>query len=419
MKLLRASILLLSTAVKVTAQSDTSCPNDEALVEISVVTKSANVTTLSYGYSFSLTDTTSNNVTFECIGCEFVPQEFEGDYPDSFTTYESKACVPKDHCHRFLIGTTKERWGSTRIIDDFESFTLNWDGESLLENFNAYSFDRIDFGQCESKCSSDQSEFEFFIARNQSAYMDGLSWNLTGSDGAELYADSAPDNTASLVHAIECVAKDDCVKFGIGYPIDDETFYSVRLGNVMYADGKLVAPYPAGKALHMGGCKSSDVCSKGDTWFEAQLNFKDTFSKNGTDYYALGNGEVNWLLFQEDGNGDYYYDDFDGYSFGESYAVGQCIPADKCSQFAINTRVIEGLDSYIVSEGGSELTERVTRNDGDEADFADYSFEGTTTTGTSSCPSDVWGDDEGSAAPLHIKSMFAGLVALAVTVLHV
>ena len=143
---------------------------------------------------------------------------FEGDYPDSFTTYESKACVPKDHCHRFLIGTTKERWGSTRIIDDFESFTLNWDGESLLENFNAYSFDRIDFGQCESKCSSDQSEFEFFITRNQSAYMDGLSWNLTGSDGAELYADSAPDGTASLVHAIECVAKDDCVKFGIGYP---------------------------------------------------------------------------------------------------------------------------------------------------------------------------------------------------------
>lgn len=44
--------------------------------------------------------------------------------------YASLLVLPKDHCHRFLIGTASDRWHSQRITDDFESFILNWDGES-------------------------------------------------------------------------------------------------------------------------------------------------------------------------------------------------------------------------------------------------------------------------------------------------
>ncbi|KAL3783560.1 hypothetical protein ACHAWO_003266 [Cyclotella atomus] len=45
------------------------------------------------------------------------------------------------------------------------------------------------------------------------------------------------------------------------------------------------------------------------------------------------------------------------------YAVNRCIASDKCSEFSINTRVIEALDSYVVAENGKELTERVEHGD--------------------------------------------------------
>lgn len=183
--------LLTSAAVYVTAQ-DTSCTDGEALVDFSLLSKDKSETLDPTGrYSFSLLDTTTVNVTFECMDCEFVPQGLEDEWEDSYTSYDMQVCLPKDHCHRFLIGTTMERWQGLRIIDDFESFVLNWNGESLLDNFNAYSFGRIDFGQFESKCSSDQAEFEFFMTRNQTEGEDTIAWNLTGGDEV-LYADTAP-----------------------------------------------------------------------------------------------------------------------------------------------------------------------------------------------------------------------------------
>lgn len=151
-------------------------------------------------YSFSLLDTTTGNVTFECMDCQFAPEGTQDMWEDSYASYGKQVCLPKDHCHRFLIGINHERsWHSRPITEDFESFTLNWDGESVLDGFNAFTFGRIDFGQCESKCSSDQAEFEFYMTRNQTEYGSHLAWKSTGGDGSVLYADSAPVG-ASLLH---------------------------------------------------------------------------------------------------------------------------------------------------------------------------------------------------------------------------
>jgi hypothetical protein len=414
MKLSIAAALLTSSAVYVTAQ-DTSCTDGEALVDFSLLSKDKSGTLIRTGrYSFSLLDTTTGNVTFECMDCQFVPQGFEDEWEDSYTSYDTQVCLPKDHCHRFLIGTTLERWQSLRITDDFESFVLNWDGESLLDNFNAYSFGRIDFGQCESKCSSDQAEFEFFMTRNQTEWEDTLAWNLTGGDEV-LYADTAPVGP-SLLHSLECVPKNECLTYRVGYSLGDVTHYSIRLDGVMYADGELKGAYPQGTKLQLGQCEASDVCAGGDSFFEAQLNFLNTFTKNDTEYYALSNLEVNWLLVEESSSMELFFKDFPGYEFGKSYAVNRCIASDKCSQFEINTRLIEGLDSYTVVENGQELTERKTHDEDDDSIFADYSFQGTTTTGTTGCPANVWGGEPGSAGShfVGIQTFLMGVVAATV-----
>jgi hypothetical protein len=416
MKLSIAVALLTSAVVYVTAQ-DTSCTDGEALVDFSLLSKDKSETLYPMGqYSFSLLDTTTGNVTFECMDCLFVPQGLQDDeWEDSYTSYDMQVCLPKDHCHRFLIGTTLERWQSLRITDDFESFVLNWDGESLLNNFNAYTFGRIDFGQCESKkCTSDQAEFEFFMTRNQTEWEDTLAWNLTAGDEV-LYTDTASIGP-SLLRTLECILKDECLTYRIGYSLPDAAYYSIRLDGVMYADGELKEAYPEGSKLQLGQCESSDVCAYGESLFEAQLNFLDTFTKNGTEYYALSNLEVSWLLVAESGGMELFFQDFPGYEFGKSYAVNRCISSDKCSQFEINTRLIEGLDSYTVVENGQELTERKTHGEDDDSTFADYSFQGTTTTGTTGCPVNVWGGEPGSAGShfVGIQTFLMGVVAATV-----
>ena len=244
--------------------------------------------------------------------------------------------------------------------------------------------------------------------------MEEIAWNVTGSDGAVLYSDVAPVNTSSFIHTIECLPKDDCLTLHIENPFD--TFYSVRHDGVIYADGKLEAFYPGDKKVYFGDCKAEHVCTEEtDSLFQAQLNFLDSFVNNGTEVYALANGEINWLLAQDStvyaSFVDNFIKDFGGYEFGQSYAVSRCINKTECSQFAINTRVIEGLESYYVFEDKEELKERVLHSEDDEKEFAGYAFGGTTTTGTTGCPTDVWAKEEGQSAAGY-RSMTGGFLAV-------
>lgn len=255
------------------------------------------------------------------------------------------------------------------------------------------------------------------MTRNHTDWEDTLAWNLTGDNDSVLYADVAPIGP-SLLHTLECVPKDECLTYRIGYPLVDKSYYSLRLDGVMYADGELKGNYRVGGTkLQFGQCEASDVCPEGESLFEAQLNFLDAFTKNGTEYYALANSEVDWLVVEEEAGVEIYFQNFAGYEFGQSYGVNQCIAPGKCSQFAINTRLIEGLDSYSLMENGQELTELIVHGEDDEATFAGYSYEGTTTTGTTRCPKNVWGDKSGSARSHYvgIQLVLMAVVAAAVT----
>lgn len=86
--------------------------------------------------------------------------------------------------------------------------------------------------------------------------------------------------------------------YRVGYSLGDVTHYSIRLDGVMYADGELMGAYPEGTKLQLGQCEASDVCADGESFFEAQLNFLDTLTKNDTEYYAVSNVEVGWLLVE-------------------------------------------------------------------------------------------------------------------------
>ena len=410
-----------------TAQSvEPSCSGDEALVELSAITKNINNTDLGgdydpFGLSLALLDTTNGNVTFDCTNCKFIVDGLESSYNDTMTSYEQKKCLPKDHCHRFLLGTNEERWRGERIIDYFETFTLKWDGESLLGDFNAYSFGRIDFGGCDpTTCSPEEAEFEFFLTNNENTMIQDVAWNVTGSDGMVLYSDVAPVNTSSFIHAIECLPKDDCLTFHIEKPFD--TFYSLRYDGVIYADGKLEAFYPEGKKVYFGDCRAEHVCTEeSDSYFQAQLNFLDSFIHNGTEVYALADTEINWVLVQDRSVYatvvDNFFKDFDGYEFGESYSVGRCINMTECSQFVINTDVLVGLESYYVFEEKEELKERVTHAEDDDKEFAGYEFGSTTTTGTKGCPANVWAEDVGQSAA-GLKSLTGWFLAVVLVMMY-
>ena len=72
-----------------------------------------------------------------------------------------KMCLPTNDCYRLTVGRV-----ITRSM--FANFTLQWQGKTLvgIENKPEYkTFKSLDFGNnCQqSRCSSNQSEFEFFL----------------------------------------------------------------------------------------------------------------------------------------------------------------------------------------------------------------------------------------------------------------
>ena len=84
-----------------TAQSvEPSCSGDEALVELSAITKNINNTDLGgdydpFGLSLALLDTTNGNVTFDCTNCKFIVDGLESSYNDTMTSYEQKNACPR------------------------------------------------------------------------------------------------------------------------------------------------------------------------------------------------------------------------------------------------------------------------------------------------------------------------------------
>jgi len=95
-----------------------------------------------------------------------------------------KMCLPTNDCYRLTVGRV-----ITRSM--FANFTLQWQGKTLvgIENKPEYkTFKSLDFGNnCQhSRCSSNQSEFEFFLYQ----YIDDnrtITWNLVDDESDKNY----------------------------------------------------------------------------------------------------------------------------------------------------------------------------------------------------------------------------------------
>ena len=353
------------------------CEDSEALFEFNQWTGQ------NYFDAWRVEDMNGNKV----LGCD----DMYGCDTTFFQMYTYRACLPRDTCHRFLIGGSWQ-WVQDYHLVDAPSFTVKYDGNELLKS-DSWLFDTITFGgeNCQSSpCDSEtESTIQFFMSSPSATSDDNrsCSFNPDLHWEVDLYNDTTSASSqngiipgcnanSTLFFETICVPKDACTSFFIS-PSSNATrppssaAIQLSMDDIVYRKTRLSSDWDSNeireKTTHMGKCTVDDLCLKdSEALFQVDLETPTTYN----DLSAIPSNSVDWRLgyIDEDLRDQGYgmilnsWSYVDTYELGVNYRTIECVPKEECS-LEFNMTSNSPVEEYTVQRNGVSLGKPVKKPD--------------------------------------------------------
>ena len=315
-----------------------------------------------------------------------------------FQLYTDRACIPRDVCHRFVIGGPWQ-WIENHHRDDIPSFSVRYDNKLLLES-DSWLFETITFGEnCSPQCDQEtESTVEFFMSSPFAPNSDNVScsiftdllWELVlngeGNDdtGVVVSSGSIPgcDAQSSLFFETFCVPKSSCSSFNI-HPSNEtlrlpsSNALQLSMDDITYRKRGLTTFRTPGDGLdqgttNMGSCTVDDLCNRNESLFQLDLETPTTYKRNGKPLQAIPSGwgvGIDWLLdYADEGLRDPGFNRIlrsntyiDTYDLGSLYTTIECVPDLECA-LEFNMTSNSPVKDYTLKRNGVKL-DQVTQKE--------------------------------------------------------
>ncbi len=314
---------------------------------------------------------------------------------------ETYACLPKDACYTFLIGSPYQVLPSTIYGYVPPSYSVIFDGK-LVRRSDTWLIDSFQFGgSCKPQCNQDtESLVEFFLHdSNISGEEYEYEWELnvaSRNSSSTVASGVVPQGLgiSPLAHKIICVPKDSCSSFYISAPkVIGEGTTNVTVGNPTYT---LTMDNVTYRKLHwwspedriglgttnMGSCTVGGLCDEEtQDLFELELRTAAEFKLYPFEWPSVDASEMHWWFDYTEYYGDeslnffgsgfsdealfaYHFNGI-AYDLDSSYGTIECVPNDGCD-FSFNISSESPVDSYTVKKNGIELDNRQVAVSGEE-----------------------------------------------------
>ena len=304
------------------------------------------------------------------------------------------ACVPRNSCYTFLIGTHSQL-DTTPFIQS-SSYSVLFDGE-LVRKSDSWLFEALHFGDgCKPRCNQDESEVDFFMFQlglncGFDEDQHKFKWNLSlaGDDASKSISSGVVpctnDTSSSLAHKSVCIPKgSSCSAFRISAPIFGRTSatYSLAMDGINYR--KYRGQFEAGEihTTNLGSCTVSDLCDEQkEDLLDLEMHTAATYERSGRSPPFIDHRAIGWAFFNHssiearvptfDGLISSWEYNNAGYDLDSSYRAIECVPKGKCDYtFGMDTRAVDdgALKSYTVRQNGvllgdsREVPDQFSRN---------------------------------------------------------
>lgn len=329
------------------------------------------------GYAYRVEDQ-DDNAIMECKS-DYV---YDPDCAQSlFSIYRRRACLPKEGCYQFIIGSTFI-W-VPHETDYYPKFSIHYDGELVKESNDFWRFESAAFGSdsCLPDCNPDsESMVEFFMYRYTLLEFDYVctssprtdldyNWDLSvshGSSPATLASSGVVPlcSNTTLYHEKTCIPKESCASFYLSSLNDTNTgssAYALAMDGVSYRNSR---DYELNQTTNMGSCTAEALCDPSqEVLFEMYLQTPTRYTLDGMSSLAIFYNSINWIFGWNDGT-DYdllmqanEYNDA-AYDFNSTYRTIECVPNAQC-EYDFNMTSSSPVESYVVKRSGVELSREV------------------------------------------------------------
>lgn len=313
-----------------------------------------------------------------------------------FSLTRNLACVPRNSCYTFLIGTHSQL--DPNSITHSSSYSVLFDGE-LVRKSDSWLFEALHFGNdCQPRCNQDESEVEFFMfQRGLNCGFGGdegdFKWNLSlaGDNASESISNSGVvpctnDTSSSLAHKSVCIPKgSSCSAFRISTPSLGRTSatYSLAMDGINYR--KYRGQFLASEihTTNLGSCTVSDLCDEQkEDLLDLEMHTAATYEQWGGSPLFIDHRAISWAFFNHSSI-EARFPTFDGlissweynnvaYDLDSSYKTIECVPKGKCDYTfgMIDARAVDdgALKSYTIRQNGvllgdsQEVPDQLSRN---------------------------------------------------------
>lgn len=287
------------------------------------------------------------------------------------------ACVPRNSCYTFLIGTHFQL--DPNSIAHSSSYSVLFDGE-LVRKSDSWLFEALHFGDgCKPRCNQDESEVEFFMFQlglncGFGEDQHEFKWNLSlaGDNASESISSGVVpctnDTSSSLAHKSVCIPKGgSCSAFRISTPsLRTSATYSLAMDDINYR--KYIGQFEAGEihATSLGSCTVSDLCDEQkEDLFDLEMHTAAAYERSGRSPPFIDHWAISWAFFNHSSI-EAPFPRFDGlissweynnvaYDLDSRYRTIECVPKGKCDySFGMDTRAVDdgALKSYTVRQNG-------------------------------------------------------------------
>jgi hypothetical protein len=288
------------------------------------------------------------------------------------------ACVPRNSCYTFLIGTHFQLHPNS--IFHSSSYSVLFDGE-LVRKSDSWLFEALHFGDgCKPRCNQDESEVEFFMFQRglncgfgEDAQHE-FKWNLSlaGDNASESISSGVVpctnDTSSSLAHKSVCIPKgSSCSAFRISTPsFRTSATYSLAMDGVNFR--KYRGQFEEVGEIHttnMGSCTVGLCDEQTEDLFDLEMHTAATYEQSGRSPPFIDHWAIGWALFNHSSI-ETPFPRFDGlissweynnvaYDLDSRYRTIECVPKGKCDYtFGVDTRAVDdgALKSYTVRQNG-------------------------------------------------------------------
>ena len=361
------------------------CNDAEALFELEYWSGAPSDSESDHMNSFRVEDQDGNSVLDGLLG-------------GTFSLDKTFACLPKDDCYTFLIGSLEQR-----DIGLVSSYSIFLDGE-LVRSRDTWLFDSIRFGSCGPSCNEDESVIEFFMHHDK--YPDDefeFKWNLDSPSVSISGVVPHGPGISFLAHETMCVPKGSCASFYIEAPdnmtrveeqeiipegVDEDTLdwdsleryeitvpidlgpvYTLKMDDVIYRKAEFSIYFDhVNQTTNMGGCTVTGLCDvQTEDLFYYEYRVPAIVTRTFDDFPPItlplrGYGRQEW-------NFGYIFKEWEmrnllvareyvnrAYDLSSTLKVFECVPKDGCDLSFNNTGDIAQED-YTVKKNGMQLTD--------------------------------------------------------------